>query len=412
MMYKAMDANKITTTMTIDMSAAFDCVRHDVLLQKLPMYKFGRKTCLWIQSYLEHRSNFVEIGDRRSRIAPAPTGVPQGSCLGPLLYLIALNELPETAKDPNCENSAHDNVTKLFGDECPECGSLPIFADDGMYVFSSNSRRTNQENINSRFYSIKHFLTANGLSVNDTKTGLTEVMSKQKRGRIHGSPPNLQVRTVEDGEIVENLVEDKNVCRFLGINLENNQSWKAHIITGKKAMLPLMKRKLGSLYHLRDKVPWKSRLLLANSIVMGRLIYSISLWGGAADRYLNRVQSVQNWAARFVTKAPKRTRSIELMVRCKWLNVRELIQYHSLIQLWKIVKWKTPAVLSEELTVEDDWTVAVVPPRLQMSERCYLWRTVPMWNLLPPHLKDAARISIFKKTTKVLDHGKKTWPSS
>ena len=190
---------------------------------------------------LEFRSNFVEIGDKKSKITPAPTGVPQGSCLGPLLYLIAMNELPETVRDDNCRNTEHDNTENLFGGACTDCGTLPVFADDRIFLYSGKTRSKNQSMIESKFKSIKKFLQANGLSVNNAKTGLTEIMSKQKRGRLRGEPPRLPVLVMEEGVIVEKIIEDKKICCFLGMNIQHNQSWQVHISTGKKAILPAIK---------------------------------------------------------------------------------------------------------------------------------------------------------------------------
>ena len=180
-----------------------------------------------------------------------------------------MNELPETVRDVNCRNIAHDNTVDLFGGACSDCGSLPVFTDDRIFLFSGRNWPTNQSMIESRFKSIKTFLQANGLSVNDGKTGLTEIMSKQKRGRLRGEPLKLAVHVMEEGSIVEKIIEDKKVCRFLGMNIQNNQSWQVHVSTGEKAILPAMKKKLGALYHLRNVIPWKSRLILANSIIIG-----------------------------------------------------------------------------------------------------------------------------------------------
>ena len=214
-MYKSTDQNNITTTMTVDMSDAFDCILHEIILRKLPLYNIGTKTCTWIRSYLEFRSNYVEIGDKQSKITPAPTGVPQGSCLGPLLYLIAMNEMPETIRDGNCKNAAHDNTEHLFGLPCNDCGSMPVFADDGIVLLTGRNRCENQSLIEKKFAAIKTFLQSNGLAVNDTKTGLIEIMTKQKRGRIKGDPPKLKVLIMEEGNLKEKVIEDKKVCRFL-----------------------------------------------------------------------------------------------------------------------------------------------------------------------------------------------------
>ena len=328
-------------------------------------------------------------------------GVPQGSCLGPLLYLIAMNEMPEAARMENCDNVAHENTKDLFGSTCEDCGSLPVYADDGMFMIAGKSRLNNQERINSSFRAIKTFLGANGLAVNDEKTALTEVMSKQKRGRLRGDPPHLDIQILENGVIVDKKIENKKVCRYLGINLQENQSWEAQISTGKKAIIPAIRRQIGSLYHHRNTIPWRSRLMIANAIIIGRLTYGISLWGGAAAKHIRKAQAVMNWGARFVTRAPKRTRMVELMVRCNWLNVKELILYHSLIQHWKVLKWKIPSELWREFVVDENWDVQLNSPRLLLSKNVYLWRIGRQWNELPTFLKDANRISIFKKHLKI-----------
>ena len=168
-------------------------------------------------------------------------------------------------------------------------------ADDGIFVFAGKNRQENQDKIEENFKKIKRFLNSNGLAVNDTKTTLSEVMSKQKRGRLRGTPPSLVVQTLEDGEIKDKKIENKHTCRFLGMNLEGNQSWKAHLLDGKKAILPAIKRRLGAIYSLRDTIPFKSRLIIANAIIIGGLTYGIPLWGGATDKHLRRAQAVMNW---------------------------------------------------------------------------------------------------------------------
>ena len=101
------DHNRITASMCMDLSAAFDCVIHSTLLEKLQFYGLDRNTMEWMESYLEGRSNYVVIGSAESVIKSTPSGVPQGSCLGPLLYLVYVNEMPSVLEDDNCQNPGH-----------------------------------------------------------------------------------------------------------------------------------------------------------------------------------------------------------------------------------------------------------------------------------------------------------------
>ena len=113
-LYTAIDANKIASIMTLDQSAAFDCVIHKVLLDKLEMYNISGDVLKWICSYLMYRTQFVEIGTSQSKMYAMERGVPQGSVLGPLLYSLYTNEMSVAIKNPNCKDKVHLNKDELF----------------------------------------------------------------------------------------------------------------------------------------------------------------------------------------------------------------------------------------------------------------------------------------------------------
>ena len=391
------DANEITASMCVDQTAAFDCVEHDLLLEKLEYYKLSRSLKNWIKSYLEYRSSFVSIGTAESVIKPLKYGVPQGSVLGPLLYLIYVNEFPAATRDDNCGDLSHMDNTQLFGKHCQKCGSVTIFADDAQFLVTSNDRNQNQESLIRNFDRIVEFLNANGLSVNQGKTGLTEYMSKQKRGRLRGQPPELRVTEIVENIEVEKVISDVNYCRILGANLKNNQSWEAHLTTGKKAILPAVRRQLGALQSLRHVLSRKAKLQLVNSLILSRLIYGISLWGNTTANQKMKVQVVLNRAARFILDKPKKTRQTELMTQCNWLNVNELTRYHSLLQMWKVIRLQVPKYLVDRFRVDGEDRVDTNPPRLQLTELSWRCATSESWNNLPTTLREERSMRCFKK---------------
>ena len=175
------DQNLITVTMNIDFSAAFDCVPHTLLKEKLAYYGFDIDSTNWLHSYLDHWSCFLAIGSARSEILSTPYGVPQGSVLGPMLYLLFVNEMTSIVEDDSYGNEVHSQTSELFSPKCDLCGTFPIYADDGEYQISSNSRDLNQDKIENNFFNVYSFLSANGLQVNASKTTVTEYMSYQKR---------------------------------------------------------------------------------------------------------------------------------------------------------------------------------------------------------------------------------------
>ena len=187
-LYEATDRCEISSLMTIDQSAAFDCITHEILLQKLKIYKIGDGALSWIQDYLAHRSQFTSIGRTESRMEALSRGVPQGSVLGPLLYSVFTNELTECIVDPSCRNTAHSDPSKLFSTNCLQCGSIQQYADDTTYVFSSRIRNRNREKLVRNLTNLEDFLTSNFLAINTKKTNITEVMIGQKRCKTPGSP--------------------------------------------------------------------------------------------------------------------------------------------------------------------------------------------------------------------------------
>ena len=130
---EATDANLITATLALDLSAAFDCVTHKILHKKLEFYSFDLHSRNWIRSYLDHRSSYTVIGSAESEIKSSPHGVPQGSVLGPLLYLVYVNEMPSVTEDDLCDNWLHSRMDKLFNTGCEKCGHFTMYADDGLY---------------------------------------------------------------------------------------------------------------------------------------------------------------------------------------------------------------------------------------------------------------------------------------
>ena len=392
--FEACNKNEIITLVTLDQSAAFDVLDHDTLIAKLELYNFGPKAIKWFRSYLSYRSNYVKIGTKSSSYRSSTHGVPQGSVLGPIMYIMYINELPAVVNDTNnCQQAVHKSTTNLFTDNCDDCGSLPVYADDATYVVATKTRAQAQLKLTENTTKIAQFLTANSLSINLGKAELLEIMVRQKRTRIADNPPQLTV-IKPDGQL--KVISTKDSCRLLGSNLNADISWKHHLFLGEKAIIPILRSTIGALSYIGAGLPKKSKLLLANGFVISRVSYLISMWGGISIKDSKTIQILLNKCARSITNLPRKTRTRTLMENCRWLYFTKLVQFHSILAMWKIVKLGIPYYLRKSISVHPDYSVTSTIPRIQTTKKSFKFRTITEWNLLPQGLRDINTYDKFK----------------
>ena len=164
---------------------------------------------------------------------------------------------------------------------------------------------------------------------------------------------------------------------------EKNLGWSEHLQSEEGAFIPKLRQQLGALKLIADKLPQKSRLTLANGILLSKICYLIQIWGAAHKNKIKKVQTILNCAARFVTRSHKRISSKKLKKLCNWLNVTELIEQHSLVSMWKIVNLNIPTAIREHIAVNEENKLTTRPPRLKTVAKSFKHRTIKSWNNLP-----------------------------
>ena len=409
----ATDASLITTLVTIDESAAFDCVNTEILLGKMVRYGFDSEAIGWFRQYLNGRQQYIAIGDKCSPVCNVERGVPQGSVLGPLLYTLYINELPEVAKIEECTDAIHNNRDELFPENCSQCPQTPCYADDATLVVSSSTRQENQRKIDNAMDKVTKFLNCNELTMNKGKTNILECMVWQKRARLLDPPPKLEILE-QNGRT--KIIKTQDHIRLLGANYSQNMTWNHHMETGDKAILPDIRKTLGGLKFISKQIPATSRLKLANSLILSKLLYVMPLWGSLSNKYLRKTQATLNRVARWVLNADKSVKTGDLMDRCRWQTVKEMIEMTSTVALWKILRDKNPRQISEKLTINEEGKLITVRPRLQICRNGFTWKTVKMWNKLPTETKEIEELHLFKKRLKEIIRNRRTineentWP--
>ena len=289
-LYHNFNNAEITQGIFIDFTKAFDTIDHNILLQKLPYYNFRPSACQLLSSYLSDRKQFVKIKDQASGMKNISIGVPQGSVLGPVLFLIFINDLINSA--PKLE--------------------YILFADD-TNIFSNNPRF-----LNSEFQKIVDWCTANRIILNCSKTFQTIFKS-----------PNRQLPNQDDYIVNLNNSELATIdsTKFLGIELDCNITFKKHIaqVCKKLNYVILLMR------AVRSYLDEKMMVNIYYSFFYPHLIYGLEFWGHAADCYLDEVYLLQKTALRIILKIPPRGHVTSQFEILKIMPIKMLFKYRFLI---------------------------------------------------------------------------------
>lgn len=195
--YKDMEERKIIGVVMLDFTAAFDIIDHDLLLKKLEYYGFSRTELLWMESYLSDRRQLVYFNGSFSKVRVVEQGVPQGSCLGPLLYTIFTNDLP-TVLDK---------------------ASISMFADDSTVYLAGTDIGDLNTKLQRELQLVVNWIRNNKLILNVSKTTCFVV----------GTPFSLLSKPKLELSIEQNSVEQKEEAKLLGVMIDSRLCWDKHV---------------------------------------------------------------------------------------------------------------------------------------------------------------------------------------
>ena len=377
----SLDKGKISLVTMLDLSAAFDTIDHTILLQRLE-HVFGiRGTALsWFASYLSDRTQTVSIENFTSADSPLPFGVPQGSVLGPVLFVLYTAPLSDIMK----------NHSVLYH----------AYADDSQLQKSAPQEDANElvQSMQACIQDVKSWMTSNKLKLNDDKTEAMIVSSS----RLISSAP-LPDSLVAGDSSVQFAQSVKN----LGVTLDMHLTMVPHIVNLiRSANLEL--RRISSIRHFLSTYATQT---LVSAFVLSRLDYCNSLLFGCPQYLIDKLQKVQNNAARLVSRARKTDHVTPLLRQLHWLPVESRIRYKISSLCFSIVSSTGPAYLSDLLELytpsrllrsSSDNRIFKIPTTRTKSfgQRCFSFSGPTIWNTLPKDIRLSQTATSFKSKLK------------
>ena len=310
MVKQALDEGNFACGIFVDFAKAFDTVDHSILLKKLEHYGVRGLANNWFKSYLTNRKQYVSINGVDSTLRDMKYGVPQGSVLGPLLFLIYINDLNFAVKY---------SITHHF-------------ADDTNFLYVSKSLKKIQKYMNLDLRSVCNWLKANKISLNASKTEM--LVFRDPRRKI-----DFDLKIKIDGK----KITPSKFVKYLGIYLDNFLSWQKQ----EQDMRSRLSRAAGMLCKIRHYVDFDTLKMVYYGIFASILNYGSLIWG-QHSRIVNRLQTIQDRAIRYMTFKPKRTTPLPLFKKSEILNLQDYIVLQNCLFAHDCINEKLPAPLLDD----------------------------------------------------------------
>ncbi len=363
---RGLDMGHQQDVLILDFSKAFDKVPHHRLLSKLDHCGIRGHLHDWLRDWLTTRQQTVVVDGERSSGVHVESGVPQGTVLGPLMFLLYINDIGERIDG--------DTRIRLFADDCVLYRSIHSIADSHQL----------QQDLNS----LINWSHDWQMSFNASKCSVLRVSRK-----LHPISAQYSIDGVQLGEVKEHP--------YLGVQLSCDMSWSCHIesaTTKATRVLNMLRRNLG------HKAPQSARETAYKGLVRPHMEYASSVWDPYLEKDITRLEKVQNRAARYVTRNYDWQASVTSMKQeLEWprLQERRFVARHTLFYkaLHEQVALPVPSPVTN---IRQRTSHAHVMPLIRSNHNNYMFsfypRTVRVWNLLPVQVVTAKSADHFRSS--------------
>ena len=366
----AIDRKEVTAGVFLDLSKAFDTLNHEILLAKLQHYGINGLTLKWIKSYLMGRKQFVQIKESRSSEQTIVCGIPQGSILGPLLFILYINDISNAS-----------TLTESL-----------IFADDTSIFYSHSDPNYLESVMNEELQMFDVWMKCNKLSVNIKKTNYVIFKSSKKK-----IPHNFIFCYGNE------ILKQENTTKFLGVYIDQHLTWKDHI----SHICKKISKSVGIIYRSRFYLSTKTKLSLYYTLIYPYITYCNIAWSSTYVTNVNRIFYLQKRAVRAITNSSFRAHSTPLFSQLGILDIFKVNSLYIARFMFCYNSQLLPPIFFDlfarnnqihNYNTRSAMNYRTHTCRTNLKKFTILYQGPKIWNSLPTNIKDSLSLYSFKKT--------------
>ena len=356
--YQCFESGHLCLNVFIDFKKCFDTINHIILLNKLDIYGIKGTPNNLIKDYLTRRTQCVRIDEAVSSALPITIGLPQGSILGPLLFLYFINDLP--------------NISNIF--------NAILFADDTTLSFVSQSTNDLNTFCNIELDNFFKWTVANRLTIN---------LGKNKTYSILHTYRNIDTNSVDIG-INGNEIEIVNDGPFLGVNIDSKLKYSVHI----DKMCSKISKSIGIIYRMKNLVPLPVMKQLYYSLIYPYLNYCICVYGGTYPIHLNRLFILQKRVIRLINNVPFLAHTDPLFFENKILKIYDMYKINIGIYMFDLPSGTYER--THEYNTRNRRDLLPNQIHLTICENSISVAGPKIWNSIPVEIKNSISRNVFK----------------
>ena len=370
----AINKNSMVGVVMIDFRKAFDLVDHNILLKKLKHYKMSENTLNWFSSYLINRKQRVFVNDTVSEAETILNGVPQGSILGPLLFLLFINDLPLYTGDVQTD----------------------LYADDTTLSATGKTQEDIKVKLQLALDRLKKWCKSNGMVINTTKTKVMLITTKQRKSHLENNVFSL---TYENDDLSSTSNE-----KILGVHVDDTLDWTFHIDNISKKI----KTNLWLLSRIKAFLTLEHRVQFYKTYIQPHIDYCNVIWGCTSQNNLYRIYNLQKRACKVILDYNVQNVN-QSMKDLKILNIYDRVFLRKSKFMHKVANQITPSYINEMVQMRnqvDDMPFLrsvshnnFIPPKpkKEIFKRSMSYSGPLVWNSLPNDIKQINNKNTFHK---------------